>query len=171
MTDGKLIFEELVTENHDEFIAEVKAIAGRLKFNPNVLMATMWKESRINHRAVNRNGGATGLIQFMPSTAIGLGTTTAKLRAMSNVQQLRYVEKYFKPYTGRLNSYFDLYLVVFFPVALSKPDNWQFHTSDLSAEEIGRANEGINGGRPITKISFRNYLLRGIDAKYHGYLS
>ena len=41
--------------------------------------------------------GATGLIQFLPSTARGLGTTTDALAGMSSVEQLNYVEKYFDP--------------------------------------------------------------------------
>lgn len=45
--------------------------------------------------------GATGLIQFMPATAQGMGTTTAALAAMSAVQQLDYVQRYFKPYAAR----------------------------------------------------------------------
>jgi hypothetical protein len=37
--------------------------------------------------------GAVGLIQFMPSTAKGLGTSTEALKKMSAVQQLDFVKK------------------------------------------------------------------------------
>lgn len=48
---------------------------------------------------VNAPGsGAIGLIQFMPSTAKGLGTSTSALKQMTAVDQLAYVEKYFAPY-------------------------------------------------------------------------
>ena len=60
------------------------------------LMGVMNSESGINHKAVNKKGNATGLIQFMPNTAKGLGTTIDKLKAMSAVDQLDYVEKYLK---------------------------------------------------------------------------
>jgi hypothetical protein len=40
--------------------------------------------------------GAVGLIQFMPATARGLGTSTEELSRMSQTQQLRYVEAYFR---------------------------------------------------------------------------
>lgn len=40
--------------------------------------------------------GATGLIQFMPSTARGLGTTTEALGRMSAAEQLPYVMRYFR---------------------------------------------------------------------------
>ena len=42
-----------------------------------------------------RSSGATGLIQFLPSVASELGTTTTALQAMSAVDQMDYVEKYF----------------------------------------------------------------------------
>ena len=68
-------------------------ICCELQIRPNWLMFVMYFESRLNHRAVNRISGATGLIQFMPSTARGLGTTTDALFNMSNVDQLYYVKK------------------------------------------------------------------------------
>lgn len=61
---------------------------------------------------------ATGLIQFMPATAAGLGTTTQAIYKMTNVQQLDYVYKYFVPYKGKLKNYADLYLATFYPRAL-----------------------------------------------------
>ena len=57
-------------------------------------------ESRLNPQAVNPISGATGLIQFMPSTARG-GTTTAVLKRMSNVQQLDYVLALFTTLQGQ----------------------------------------------------------------------
>jgi hypothetical protein len=41
----------------------------------------------------NKASGATGLIQFMRSTAKGSGTTTAALAEMTAVDQLDFVEK------------------------------------------------------------------------------
>ncbi len=77
-----------------EFLDKVKAIAKRVNCDYRDLLAIMNSESGISTTAVNRNGGATGLIQFMPKTAQGLGTTTEALRRMTPVQQLDYVEKY-----------------------------------------------------------------------------
>ena len=58
-------------------------------------MAVMWLETAKTFDSSKRNSiGAVGLIQFMPDTAKLLGTTTAKLRAMSAVEQLDYVEKH-----------------------------------------------------------------------------
>ena len=54
----------------------------------------------------NKGTKATGLIQFMPKTAIGLGTTIDELAGMTQVQQMDYVYTYFKSYTGRLKMVF-----------------------------------------------------------------
>jgi hypothetical protein len=171
MNDKASIFLDLVKDNKTAFINELENVSKRLNISPNWLMAVMYKESRLNPQAVNKTGGATGLIQFMPNTAKGLGTSTAELYNMTNVEQLKYVEKYFRPYKDKIKSYLDLYLVTFFPVALSKPNDWYFETKNLTKEKIGIQNKGINGGKPINKIAFKNYLLKNIDSKYLQYLA
>ena len=70
----------------------------------------------------------------MPSTARGLGTTTDVLKRMSNVQQLDYVLAYLRPYKGRMKTWVDVYLAVFFyPRAMGNP-NFVI-TSDIVAKQ------------------------------------
>ena len=78
----------------DEFINGVKKIADKINCDYNAILAVMKAESGLNPRAVNKNSGATGLIQFMPSTAKGLGTSVEELKKMSAIDQLKYVEKF-----------------------------------------------------------------------------
>lgn len=59
--------------------------------------------------------GATGLIQFMPATAKGLGTTTEALTKMTAVEQLAYVERYFIPYHKRTKTLSDMYMAILMP--------------------------------------------------------
>jgi len=89
-----------------EFKREVREMAERLGTRPEYLMAVMSFESGGSFAPdkVNPRSGATGLIQFMPDTARGLGTSTAELARMSAVEQLKYVEKYFQGFRGRLNT-------------------------------------------------------------------
>ena len=96
-------------------------------------MFVMWFESKLNPQAVNPISGATGLIQFMPSTARGLGITTTVLKRMSNVQQLDYVLAYLRPYKGRMKTWADVYLAVFYPRAMGNP-NFVI-TSDIVAKQ------------------------------------
>ena len=139
-------------ESPVEFERVLRGICSSLGINPNWLMMVMWSESRLNAQAVNKQPGdtdnaqvraanrATGLIQFMPDTALNLGTTTKAIYAMNAIDQLGYVYKYFKPWAGRIKSYFDLYLVTFFPDAVGKPDDYILQTRKLSASTIAKQN-------------------------------
>lgn len=116
------------------FISKIKEVATRLNINPNWLMAIInWESAGSFNPAITNSIGATGLIQFMPRTAIGLGTTTAALRQMTAVQQLEYVYKYFQPYKLKIKGYVDMYLATIFPLALGKSNDWVIHSSTLSA--------------------------------------
>ena len=126
-------FIEYVKENREEFTEKVAIICSQLNIKPSWLMFVMWFESRLNPQAVNPISGSTGLIQFMPSTARGLGTTTDVLKRMSNVQQLDYVLAYLRPYKGRMKTWVDVYLAVFYPKAMGNP-NFVI-TSDIVAKQ------------------------------------
>jgi len=104
-----------------EFLDKTKAISERIGCDYRDLLAVMNSESGLNAAARNPNGGATGLIQFMPATARMLGTTTEELTRMSPTQQLDYVEKFFNTIKkqagmdGKRLSGADLYSLVFLP--------------------------------------------------------
>src|SRR5215208_1599085 len=88
-----------------EFIDAVEQMAERLGTQPEYLLAAMSFETGGRFDPSVQNGiGATGLIQFLRSTAQGLGTTTDKLAKMSAVAQLAFVEKYFEPFKGKLGT-------------------------------------------------------------------
>lgn len=126
-------FEEYIKDNRVEFTEKVNNICTELRIEANWLMFVMWFESRLNPQAVNPISGATGLIQFMPSTARGLGTTPDVLKRMNNVQQLDYVLAYLRPYKGRMKTWVDVYLAVFYPRAMGNP-NFVI-TSDIVAKQ------------------------------------
>ncbi len=67
--------------------------------------------------SITNSLGYTGLIQFGGSAAKSLGTTTKKLREMTVLEQLEYVEKYFNKYKSKLKTITDLYLSVLYPKA------------------------------------------------------
>src|SRR5690348_14493224 len=82
------------------------------------LMACMAFESAGTFSASVHNAagsGAVGLIQFMPATARGLGTTTEGLAGMSAESQLTYVRAYFRPYARRIQSLSDMYKAILLP--------------------------------------------------------
>lgn len=153
-------YEDYVKENRDLFIARAKEIARNIGADYGDLMTVMFIESKLNHRAVNKTSGATGLIQFLPSTAKSLGTTVEELRSMSNVEQLDYVEEYFRPYAGRVGDLEDLYFAVFFPAAMGKPDDYVIQTKSQSAGLIAKQNPilDINHDGQITVAEVKQFL-------------
>lgn len=155
-----MIYEEYIKTNKAAFIAELTRYAGLLGAKVDDLMLIMYAESRLNEKARNPKTRATGLIQFMPSTAIGLGTTVDKLMQMTNVEQLYFVYKYFQPYVGKLDSVYDFYKAVFFPIMLGKSQSWVLKSSTLSADTVARANPiiDINKNHEITVSEFEQYV-------------
>ena len=150
----------MILENQvsSPFAAKVRQIASRLGVPPDYLMAVMWSESRLDPAATNPEGGATGLIQFMPATAAGLGTSCEALREMSALDQLDYVERFFRPYAPRCHTFGDFYMACFFPAAIGKEDDYVLQTRKLSAERIARQNPAFDTDRDgrITAGEFRD---------------
>lgn len=110
------------------FRDRVRWICDQLDYpEPGDLMTCIaWETGRAFSASVTNmaGSGATGLIQFMPSTAAAMGTSTAALAAMSAEGQLNYVYRYFLPYKGRLRSLADLYMAILWPRAVGKPDDY-----------------------------------------------
>lgn len=158
-----MILTNYIQENRQDFIKKMKEISYDLGIPANWLMAVMFKESGLNHRAVNKYSGATGLIQFMPDTARRLGTSTDELKQMSNVDQLDYVKKYYWPLRYKVKSYTDAYLAVFFPAAMAKEDNFVLSTKQIAADTIARQNLALdyNSDRQLTKNEVERWALAG----------
>lgn len=132
-------------KQHALFIKKVKEVSKKLDIHFSWLVGIMHHESRLNHKALN-SIRAVGLIQFLPSTARGLGTTTNELYNMSGVQQLDYVYKFYKHAKGHLNEATDLYLYAFFPIAVLNnwSDNRAIKYKKLSASKIASQNPGLD---------------------------
>ena len=164
-----MIYENKVSP---AFASKVRRISVRLGIDPNWLMAVMWCESRFDPAVRNPSGGATGLIQFMPATAAGLGTDCESLRKMDAIDQLDYVERFFRPYAPRCRTFADLYLACFFPAAIGKADDFVLRTRTLPAELIARQNPTFDTDRDgrITAGEFRSCLKTLFPDELHPYL-
>ena len=96
---------------HDKVFAICDSFKWNRETHASWLMSCMAFESGETFSPSVRNAagsGATGLIQFMPSTAKDLGTSTTELADMSAVDQLDYVQKYFRPYASRIGTLSDM---------------------------------------------------------------
>ncbi len=143
------------------FLDKVKQIAARLNCDYRDLLGVMNAESGLNSKAVNSKSGATGLIQFMPSTAKSLGTSTAALKNMSAIQQLDYVEKFFvnnikaKGLTGKRLTSGDIYALVFMPAKVNKDVICKAGSKEYSA------NKGLDTNKDgiVTKTELGNRVI------------
>jgi hypothetical protein len=90
-----------------------------------------------------------GLIQFMPSTARRLGTTTSELEKMPATEQMKYVYQYLEPFKGRLSSYDDVAMAIFYPAAVEKPDSFSIaaHFYDMKLRQFSKRNDPARAER------------------------
>lgn len=138
-----------------EFRAKVREIAQRQNLDPNWYMAVMAFETgnTFSPSVKNAKGsGATGLIQFMPTTARDMGTSTQALANMSRTEQLDWVEKYFQPHAARIRSIDDMYMAVFWPAAIGKSGDYVLIDRDTNPVAYNQnSNLDINRDGKITK--------------------
>jgi len=133
---------DLTKEEIPAFGAKVDKIAKNLGADPQHLLAVMKFETggSLSSSEKNKAGsGATGLIQFMPSTAkelTGADTKAAAIRLMESMtptEQLDYVEKYLKPFKGKLKTLDDVYMAVLYPKAIGKDSEYALFKKGTTA--------------------------------------
>ena len=163
----RLPYEELVSP---EFGAKVRKIASLLSIRPEWLMVVMAIETGRKFKANVKNPytGAVGLIQFMPTTAVGLDTTIQELESMTEVQQMDYVYKHLKMYKSRISRFEDVYLAVFYPAAVGKPDEYKFGTTPEMRKKIAMQNPAydLNKDMVVTKAEVRAAIEKFIPKGY-----
>lgn len=115
------------------WIADEISKVQKAAFDPNWLMACMAWETGEKFTADVKNlagSGATGLIQFMPTTAADLAhyrstsLTTATLAAMTAEDQLSWVYWYFRMQIDRhgpITNLEDCYMAILWPKAIGSP--------------------------------------------------
>ena len=159
---GKLAWGAKVS---DVFRDKVRKIAGDLGCDPNFLMAAMAFETGGTFSPSEKSkagSGATGLIQFMPNTAIGMGTTTTDLAKMSAEEQLDFVAKFFARQKGKLHTLADVYMAILFPVAVGKPENFVLFTKGTKAYDQN-AGLDIDKDGKVTKAEASNLVQKRLD--------
>ena len=169
-TDNKIAWGKKVSL---EFKEKVIEICINLKINPDFLMSCMAFETGETFSASIKNpvASAIGLIQFLETTAASLGTTTSKLANMSEVEQLEYVEKYFMPYAGKIETIEDIYMAIIYPKAVGKSNDYVLFSSSSSSYI---ANKGLdkNMDGSITKdeaaAKVKEKLEKGLKKGYKG---
>ena len=174
----KLVIDNYIAKNND-FLKAVVNLSIKYKI-PNYydILRVMEKESGSNFEKgalrVNGQVKAAGIIQFTKVTLPLLNKfgikTLDEVLTKSAVEQVKYVDAYFKQYESKLAGadIYAIYGVIFYPIIVEngrlRPDyvsrNFILGSerSNAKARQIGIQNKGINGGNPITIQSFINYV-------------
>lgn len=102
------------------FFDELDRVCRSVQCHKAHLLAVMMAESGVRAKACNPNGGASGLIQFMPAILVGLGWKTGPeaFRRLAAHEQLPFVERYYAPHRGKLTTTAALYVATFLPADL-----------------------------------------------------
>ena len=131
------------------FINKVIDVSAKLGCDYIDLLACMSFETGTKFDPSLRNRiGATGLIQFIPSTAKSLGTTTDALGALTRIQQMDWVLKYFKAGPiGKLSKVTleDLYMAILWPAAVGKPLDYHLFEAGTKAYQQNPLDIGNKG--------------------------
>ncbi len=143
-----------------QFRDALVSLGAKIDIDPNALAAVMSIESGFNPAIRNphkdaKGESAVGLIQFMPFLLRHWGLTVAQVAAMSAVDQLALVGRFYQ------NANYDddpgtLYMLTFMPAAAYYPDNYILGEKD---------SEEIKWGLSLHKIYLQN---AGLDRDKDG---
>ncbi|SDM44469.1 transglycosylase SLT domain-containing protein [Siphonobacter aquaeclarae] len=157
-----MIFENLIrAEVRAEVVARFKTLARFIGCSADDIAIVVKGESSFNLKAYNSSGGASGWFQWMPATAADLGTTTAQIRNMNELQQLDLYEKYIRRLglQGKIRNVLDLYLANFFPAAVGQKLTF------LIADKDGKTDTRITDTAWLKKVYSQN---AGLDQNKDG---
>lgn len=127
-----------------------------------IFMESAWKPT-----AYNEQSGACGLIQWLESTAQDIFKVSAQyIRSLPAYEQLAYVEYYFVINKQRLKvsaipNKYELYLVVFHPAAVMKPDSYVIGRYPSKAYSGNKSLDANNDGaitKGEVKVWFDNFV-------------
>jgi hypothetical protein len=139
---------------------KVVEVSNRLGIpDPAYLANLIWFESDFQLNKENATTGAYGLIQFIGPALADLGMTKERLKVLNFNGQMELVYQHINRWKGRIKEYpVDLYMTVFYPAAVGKPD-YKFPPSVVAA------NHGISTPREYAAKAQKKARLLG-DNEY-----
>lgn len=150
-------------------------IAKKLKIDVNWLLAVIYFETAKTFSPQKTNNiGSVGLIQFThdfgtPNHKMIAGKqySLAYIKSLDFDKQMDLVYEYYKPYIGKMNNFLDVYLVTFFPAALSKSDSFVLETKRLSRSVIAKQNPvfDTNKDGKITREEIKSFFSKYYSPK------
>ena len=140
------------------FLTAIRQLAAKRGINEAQLLGLIASESSFDPTAVNKDTGATGLIQFMPEVAEALGTSQEEILKMSRAEQVALMDQYFEmnnlpnnPTAGQLKTN------VLMPSYTNQDDSFELMTrhKQFTDGEAGNPNTyKVNQGLDYNKDGF-----------------
>ena len=140
------------------FLTAIRQLAAKRGINEAQLLGLIASESSFDPTAVNKDTGATGLIQFMPEVAEALGTSQEEILKMSRAEQVALMDQYFEmnnlpnnPTAGQLKTN------VLMPSYTNQDDSFELMTrhNQFTDGEAGNPNTfKVNQGLDYNKDGF-----------------
>ena len=159
------------------FKSKVIEICKNLNIDPDHLMTCMAFETGETFRPDVKNGkgsSGTGLIQFMEDTAKFLKTDTKTLAAMTAIEQLDYVEKYFQWIQRKykqLTTLESVYFAILDSSGIGKPDDATMFKSGTKAYEGNMGLDKNKDGKVTVgevAVTIRKMYQKGLQQGYLG---
>ena len=139
----------------DKFEKKVRKVANKLSVPAEWLMAVMYSESKFDASVSNHRGsGATGLIQWMPTTAKDFDITVEKLRNLNHTEQLDYVYEYLDRVRRKYKQYetlTELYLAILYPRAIGEDYCYTMYAKPSEAYKLNIGLDIDKDGRVTVK--------------------
>ena len=159
-----LPYSNEIKSDKEKFLKKITYISKKLNADPKWLMIIISGESGFRPDATNANGGATGLIQFMPSVIKGYldpktkePLNTDQLKKMSALDQLDVVYAYYKQWMSilkiqKFNLPGDFFGVTFYPKVVTEGMDFKFPQNVVNQNKSYFARIG-----GITKKAYYDY--------------
>lgn len=140
------------------FLREFARVVDRLQIDGDAIAALLSHESRFDPTAHNPTGDASGLMQWIPSTARFLfNLSPEQVRALSALEQLPLVEKTFAPWRGKLAAR-DVPMVGFGGAFIGKPDSFVAYRKGQKGYDWNAALD-TSGDGELTLGEVRDHVL------------
>ncbi len=167
--DAKLQTKIKAGAFEDGFLNKVEDLCEELDMDAMGLLSIMDFETNgtFSPSIKNPNGTATGLIQITEDTAKDLGTTTAQLKNMRQLEQLDWVAKYFRKFKTSRTDYSnpqDIALMIFYRPAVGKGDDFVIAREGRKAYS---QNSKLDRFPPDGRITSFEYSKRALDRGYN----
>ncbi len=138
--------------NDTAFLGAVERVSQDLGISNSDLLTAISFETvgTFNPSIKNPESSARGLIQFIEKTAKSLGTSTAELAKMNNVEQMEYVKRYLEPQKGRMKNLGDVYMAIHWPAGIGKDDSYVMYRKGSKYYKPNRKLD-TNGDGTVTR--------------------